>query len=192
MKSIKENVQTKYEINKSVFIACLYKIRNKDDINKHLIDIKNIYKNATHYCYAYIFGNEKKAFDDKEPKGTAGNPIIEVLDKNNLNYILCIIVRYFGGIKLGSGGLIRAYSKSTSLAISESKIIDLIDGYEIEFYCNYQEQPAIEKILEKFNYKKEYDTAIKFTAYVNDKIINEFDKRNIKYNIIKKDKIELE
>ena len=111
MFTIKENLENKIIINKSIFITKLIKIKNVNDFNEKMKEIKNEYKYATHYCYAYIIDNYKKESDDGEPKGTAGIPIIETLDKFKLNYVLCVVIRYFGGIKLGAGGLIRAYRK---------------------------------------------------------------------------------
>ena len=119
MKTILNNYVSELEINKSRFITLLYKVDNIDLIKEKLDLVKDLYKDATHYCYAYIIDNNKKSSDDGEPGGTAGVPIMEVLLKNDLNYVLCVVVRYFGGIKLGAGGLVRAYTKTTSLAVSQ-------------------------------------------------------------------------
>ena len=109
MKVIKENVFNKLEINKSIFYTDLIKVYNKDEVIIELNKIKEKYKDATHYCYAYIIDDIKKSSDDGEPGGTAGVPIMETLNNKELNYILCVVTRYFGGIKLGAGGLFRAY-----------------------------------------------------------------------------------
>ena len=122
MKTIKENVINKIEINKSIFITELIKVKEKEEITKYLDEIKNKYKDATHYCYAYIIDDNKKSSDDGEPGGTAGVPIMDTLNKADLNYILCVVIRYFGGIKLGAGGLVRAYRKSVSEALSKASI----------------------------------------------------------------------
>ena len=124
-------------INKSRFIALLYPLNNIDAFSKYLAITKEKYPNATHYCYAYIFDNFKKMSDDKEPSGTAGKVILNVLEKKNLNFILCIVVRYFGGIKLGSGGLIRAYSNSCIDALKKASIISLEQGYKIVITFTY-------------------------------------------------------
>ena len=87
-------------INKSRFITLIYNVNSKDDVNNILNKIKCDYPNATHYVYAYIIDGIMYATDDKEPSGTAGKPILNVLVRNNLNHILCVVVRYFGGIKL--------------------------------------------------------------------------------------------
>ena len=116
MKTIEDYCST-IIINKSKFICELIYINNENEIIKRLNTIKNKYKDATHYCYAYICDNVKRFNDDGEPGGTAGMPILNVLENNNLNHVLCVVIRYFGGIKLGAGGLVRAYSDVTLQAI---------------------------------------------------------------------------
>ena len=147
MFTIKENLENKIIINKSIFITKLIKIKNVNDFNEKMKEIKNEYKYATHYCYAYIIDNYKKESDDGEPKGTAGIPIMETLDKFKLNYVLCVVIRYFGGIKLGAGGLIRAYRKSVSnvLNSNKEKIIELIDGCILRISISYNQQKKIGK-----------------------------------------------
>ena len=123
MKTIEDSNYT-IVINKSKFICELLYINNQDEIDSKLKDIKHKYKGATHYCYAYIYDNNKRFNDDGEPGGTAGMPILNVLENNNLNHVLCVVIRYFGGIKLGAGGLVRAYTKSASEVI---KLVNLIE-----------------------------------------------------------------
>lgn len=108
-----------YEIKKSKFVGSLYNITSAEDVNNILQEIKKEHKKAKHITYAYRLSVpfQEKAFDDGEPSGTAGKPILNVLQKNNINNCLLIVVRYFGGIKLGAGGLLRAYSKTASETI---------------------------------------------------------------------------
>ncbi len=108
------------EINKSRFIY--YRVDgSKSDFDSALLQIRVAHKKATHVCYAYSFLSpfEEKACDDGEPKGTAGAPILSVIQKKKLTNVGVIVVRYFGGIKLGAGGLVRAYTKACSLALGE-------------------------------------------------------------------------
>lgn len=107
-------IENEIIIKKSKFIAKLYKINNLNEIDNVINDLKKEYKKATHICYAYIINGQEKAVDDGEPSGTAGKPILNVLQKRKLNEILVVVIRYFGGIKLGAGGLVRAYTKSAS------------------------------------------------------------------------------
>ena len=155
MKSIKENIVNKIEINKSIFITELIKVNEKDEISKNLDEIKNKYKDATHYCYAYIIDDLKKSSDDGEPGGTAGVPIMDTLNKMDLNYILCVVIRYFGGIKLGAGGLVKENKKSVTEALTKVELNDLINGYEIILETSYDKQKELDYLL-KDNYKKEY------------------------------------
>jgi len=161
------------EIKKSRFISVLKKVKDITEIDKILSDLKEEYKDATHYCYAYIINDKKKSSDDNEPGGTAGLPILQALEKNNLNYVLCVVIRYFGGIKLGAGGLIRAYSKATSEAIKNSDKIELIKGLEIKFTTNYEEQKRIDYLLKDYQFTKEYGTSITYNALIpEDDLIN--------------------
>ena len=97
------------EIKKSKFIAYYYQIDTIEEVKEILENLKKEHKKARHIPYAYKIDNNIKKSDDKEPSGTSGMPILNIIEKNNLNHTLIAIVRYFGGIKLGSGGLIRAY-----------------------------------------------------------------------------------
>lgn len=109
--------QKTLEIKKSKFVAYLFELESQVDIESNLKMLKKEHKKATHICYAYIYNKEcnlVKANDDGEPSGTAGRPILNVLEKKNLKNVMVCVVRYFGGIKLGAGGLVRAYTKSAS------------------------------------------------------------------------------
>lgn len=108
------------EIKKSKFIGYVYKVDNFSDIKNILDTLKVEHRKASHICYAYkLIGDNytEKAFDDGEPNGTAGKPILNVINKQNLSNIMIVVVRYFGGIKLGAGGLVRAYTKAASHAL---------------------------------------------------------------------------
>lgn len=183
MKTIKENIVNKIIINKSTFIACLIKIKNKDEVKSIIDDLKKEYKDATHYCYGYIVNNEYGMNDDGEPSGTAGLPILDLLKKKELDYILCVVIRYFGGIKLGAGGLVRAYRKSVLEAIKKANVIELINGYYIELEESYDKQREIEYLLDN-NYEKEYNELIKYKIYCDKETYDKL----LKYNItIKKE-----
>lgn len=162
MQTIKENFVDKYEIKQSKFITLLYKINSIDDINMYLQEVKNNYKDATHYCYAYKFNGSQKFSDDGEPGGTAGLPIVEVLNKKDINNVLCIVVRYFGGIKLGAGGLVRAYTKAVCNAIDKCQIIILDKGYLIRINLNYDEQKKYDYLFKDKIIKKEFNNQITY------------------------------
>lgn len=107
------------EIKKSKFMAFYYKVDTVEEVNEILNIIKKEHKKARHIPYCYKIGNIIKKSDDKEPSNTAGTPILNIIEKNNLDNCIILIVRYFGGIKLGAGGLIRAYSNSTKEVIKK-------------------------------------------------------------------------
>ena len=153
---IKDNVKNEIIINKSKFITYLYKINNKEEFFNLLNNLKTIYKDATHICYCYIINSDIKFNDDKEPSGSAGLPIYEVLKKNNLNYIACFVIRYFGGIKLGGSGLIRAYSNSVSLCLKNTELIEYKKTFKIEINIPYSKTSIIENIINKDNIIEKY------------------------------------
>ena len=191
LKTIKENTISKYEINKSIFICCLYKINSIDEVKTYLEETKNNFKDATHYTYAYIIDEARKSSDDGEPGGTAGVPIMEVLLKHELNYVLCIVIRYFGGIKLGTGGLVRAYRKSACIGIDNSTLLNLVDGYKIEITASYEEQKNIEKLIKNYTFSKTYTDIVKYELNIKQDDINILNSKNINYKILKTLKIEL-
>ena len=136
--------------------------------------IKEKYPKATHYCYAYIYNDIKKSSDDGEPSNTAGSPMLNVLEKENLNNILAVTVRYFGGIKLGAGGLIRAYTKSLTESLKEAEFINLIKGYKIKLIFDYNNEKQINYILGNSKIiEKEYDEKITYITLIEeDKLSN--------------------
>lgn len=109
--------EIRLEIKKSKFIGLYYKVNSKAEIEEILKNLKKEHKKARHMPYAYKIDNIIKKSDDKEPSNTAGTPIYNIIEKNNLNNSLIVIIRYFGGIKLGAGGLIRAYGNTAKEVI---------------------------------------------------------------------------
>ncbi len=170
MKSVKQNKNT-IIIKNSKFICLLYKIQTKEEINILLEQAHQEYPNATHYCYAYILDNQKLATDDGEPANTAGIPILQVLEKNRLNYVLCIVVRYFGKIKLGAGGLVRAYTKSVVECLKEH-IIELKEGFYISITFDYNVLKKVDYILKENSIlKKSFQEKITYHLYTTTDII---------------------
>lgn len=166
MKTIEDSNYT-IVINKSKFICELLYINNQDEIDSKLKDIKHKYKGATHYCYAYIYDNNKRFNDDGEPGGTAGMPILNVLENNNLNHVLCVVIRYFGGIKLGAGGLVRAYTKSVTSCLENTKIIDKKECQLIKITFSYDKVKIIDKIINKNILLKEFENNITYTIAIS-------------------------
>ena len=147
MKTIIDNYQNEIIIKNSRFITLLFKFYDNDDLSKFIEIAKKEYPKATHYTYAYITESYKKSSDDGEPGGTAGVPMLSLLEKENLINVLAITIRYFGGIKLGAGGLVRAYSKSVRDAILEDNLCEVVDGYEVEITTTYDKQKDLDYLL---------------------------------------------
>ena len=169
-------------INKSKFIGIIKKISSKEEISKILDEIKKQYPDATHICYAYLLPNSEKYSDDGEPDGTAGLPILNVLKRNNLNYLIAIVIRYFGGIKLGSNGLIRAYSNTISSLINNN-IKEAETGYLIKIEENYTNSDKLEYLLkDDVIVNKDYQDKIIIHALVKKKTLENLS--NVNYQII--------
>ena len=163
MFTIKNNVKNEIIINKSKFITYLYKIENEDGAKDIINYLKKEYKDATHHCYAYVTDNIKRFSDDKEPSGTAGMPILNVIESNNLNNVLVVVIRYFGGIKLGAGGLLRAYTNSVSNALKLTDIIPFIKETKFMITFNYDNLTNVDYILKDYQITyKEYDENITY------------------------------
>ena len=184
---IKDNVENTIVIQKSEFITRLFRVNNIDEVNQILIDIRKKHYDAKHNCYAYILGENQeiqKASDDGEPQKTAGFPMLDVLKKNNLTNILAITTRYFGGVLLGSGGLIRAYSSSVSEALKKASFCDM--KLQAKF-CLTISYTAYNTLLKVFNYITIIDTSFQsdiiLTLAMDKDKVDEFKKDLYKYNI---------
>lgn len=190
MYTVNKNTENEIEIKKSKFISKIYKIYNLEEVREILQNLKKEYKDATHYCYAYIINENKKSSDDNEPSGTAGIPILQALEKNNLNYVLCVVIRYFGGIKLGAGGLVRAYTKSVTEGLKLCQKYELIPGYKIEINIPYDEQKKLDYIVKEYNVDKKFDNNITYHILIPKKdfnILTEFNPKIIKEIQIEKE-----
>lgn len=178
MLSIKRNTNT-FIIKKSKFIVNTYNVFTEEEALNIINEIKSNYKDAKHNCYAYIIDNIERFNDDGEPSGTAGIPIFNVLEKNNINYGLIIITRYFGGIKLGSNGLIRAYSRCAKDSIDK---VELLEGKTIEIEFDYKDEKHINSIIKKEDIiDSSYNEKIKYIANVLNVDLTKLDN----YKIIK-------
>lgn len=151
--TIKGEIEASITEKKSKFICHIYHVESSDEAEKKLDEIKKKYHDARHNCYAYkiLDGDVSKASDDGEPSGTAGVPMLNILNGNNLSNILVVVTRYFGGILLGTGGLVRAYSLATTTAIEEAKIVSQNLGLEAEFYVGYKELEEVKYHLKNRN-----------------------------------------
>lgn len=189
MNTIDKEVQTEYVVQKSHFITYLFKIYNEEEIKQKLETIKHVYKDATHYCYAYIIDTVKRFSDDGEPGGTAGIPILHVLEMHDCNHILAIVIRYFGGIKLGAGGLVRAYTKAVTDAFLQTKIKQEISSISLKIVFRYDNVKKIDFLLKNyFIVEKIFNENIIYIIQLpindKDKVINCLQPSIISYTVL--------
>ena len=146
---LEKNTTAEIIEKKSRFIANLFYVETPQEAENKIKQIKKKYYDAKHNCFAYITLNEneiqKKCSDDGEPSGTAGAPMLEILEKQSIYNVVVIVTRYFGGILLGTGGLVRAYSDSLKEAIKKSTLVEQEPGYEAKIKLTYAD-------FEKFKY----------------------------------------
>lgn len=183
MFSIKNNNIYEEIVKKSKFISLIFRVYTKEEVNSILEDTKKKYPNATHYCYGYVINNDIKSSDDNEPLHTAGLPILKSINNNNLNYVLIIIVRYFGGIKLGIGPLTRTYAKMARDVIKKDNIIKLEKGYDITVIFNYDNINEIDYLLSNCNIiNKIFNDNITYNVYVDSTTLDNLSKYKVIVN----------
>ncbi len=139
-----------YEVNKSKFLAHVSHVETEEAARDFVQMIRKKYFDATHNCSAWVLGergDKQKSNDDGEPGGTAGNPILEAIKKNELTNCAIVVTRYFGGIKLGAGGLIRAYSHTAALGIAAAKIVQITLFKKISLTLEYNFLAIVENYL---------------------------------------------
>lgn len=190
MKTISKKITNELIIKNSKFITIIYPITSIENIQGLIDETKLVYPKATHYCYAYIIDDIKRSSDDKEPSGTAGTPMLNVLEKESYTNILVITVRYFGGIKLGAGGLVRAYSKSVKEALNIATTINLELGYRVQITASYSKQKELEYLLRNaLIIRKEYQENIEYEVLISKdsiQVLNNFDCQILKEEFIPK------
>lgn len=185
MKTIERNLTKERIVQKSRFITLLIRVYHKEDVRKAIADAKEKYPAATHYTYAYVLDTDMHASDDGEPSGTAGNPILNVLIKQDLHFLLAIVIRYFGGIKLGAGGLVRAYSGSIRNTLDEARIIELEPGYVIKIQYDYQDSKRMNQLLENLEItEKTFTESIEVVVQGNQLDIKNLQENNVNYEVI--------
>lgn len=198
-RTIKHNTCEEIVEKKSRFIANLIYIENEEQAQDKIKEIKKKYYDARHNCYAYrvVEGDSiiQRSSDDGEPSGTAGAPMLNILEKNEIANVIVIVTRYFGGILLGTGGLVKAYSEATQKSIENNQIIEKENGYEVRISSPYENIKKIEYFLKTNNItilNKEFldNVNIIVELSIDDykKITQEFPKnviRNLEINIEK-------
>lgn len=176
MYSIKEETHAELIIKHSRFLTYASPVFSKDEAKAYLNTIKKAHPDANHHCFAYILeddGTIQKAEDDGEPSKTAGMPILETLKKNDMSYIIVVVTRYFGGVKLGAGGLIRAYGKSTSAVLEKAIKTSPTTLIYIKVSVNYDMIGAAEHELETLtsSIERTYDDKAHFTVTLKEEAV---------------------
>ena len=184
-RTIKEDGQVQEEIKKSRFICHAKRVYSEEEARDFITAIKKEHYKATHNCSAFIIGERseiKRTSDDGEPSGTAGIPMLGVLENHNLTNVCMVVTRYFGGIKLGAGGLIRAYASSVALAVKEIGIIEIKEQAGIAIQMSYAQYQEYSNFLKEHNLM-ELDT--NFTDQIDTMIyVDREEKENIKATLV--------
>ena len=171
---IQSSVVFKQTINRSEFICLLHRCFTIEQAKAYVAKAKQDYPQATHYCYAYLLDHHQysKSNDDGEPAGTAGSPILQTLLKNDVDNIIAIVIRYYGGIKLGAGGLIRAYGSSCAQALQHAifTTFESVHFYQIE--VNYEMIGKVNHIVESNGMTIENTTYDQHVVYTISTILN--------------------
>lgn len=158
------------KVKGSKFIATVLHVCDKEQAEEKYLEIKKKYYNATHNCFAYkIDENVHRYSDDGEPSGTAGKPILQALEGKDLNQVLCVVTRYYGGTKLGTGGLIRAYSEAANSAINSLQIRKLMHTDQFILNFSYELENLVRILLSDVNgtiLKSDYSDKIKMEIAV--------------------------
>jgi len=173
MKIVKDEVINEIIIEKSRFITYLKRVDNIDEANDYLSLIKKKHYDATHHCVALIIGDVMRSNDNGEPSGTAGVPILDVLKKNDINNTICVVVRYFGGIKLGAGGLVRAYSTSCSEALKKATFTTIKEYKRYELIIDYPTYNQIIYLIKNNIVKNDFTHNITLIIDIDDESILE-------------------
>ena len=188
--TINENIESEITVKKSKFICNLIKIETQEEAEEQIKKIKKKYYDARHNCVAYrVQENDtivEKASDDGEPSGTAGGPMLNILQKNNLCNVLVVVTRYFGGILLGTGGLVRAYSDSMQNALELTEKVEKCTGIEFEAELEYNNLETFKYYCRKNNinivniqYENTIICKIQLEENTKSKLINDSETKNI-------------
>ena len=179
--TIKENSYDEFVEKKSTFITHLVRVTSEEEAREFIQKMKKKHYDATHVCSCYVVGDNNeitRANDDGEPSGTAGAPMLDVLVKNEIKNVCATVIRYFGGTKLGTGGLVRAYGGGVINALKNATLVERKDALEIRLELDYSLNGKIEYEIEKTNFivnnNLEYTDKIIYTIYVMEEDYDSF------------------
>ena len=172
--------EAEFIINKSRFIGFANHIKTEEEALDFIEEISTKHRDATHNVYAYVVGensNIQRFSDDGEPSGTAGIPALEVIKKEDLRNVVVVVTRYFGGIHLGAGGLIRAYTKGAKIGLDAAKIVDMVVHQELGIKVDYNLYGKIENFLLANEYivdEVTFDTSVNISIFVDREELDRF------------------
>ena len=178
--TIKENSYDEFVEKKSTFITHLVRVTSEEEAREFIQKMKKKHYDASHVCSCYVVGDNNeitRANDDGEPSGTAGAPMLDVLVKNEIKNVCATVIRYFGGTKLGTGGLVRAYGGGVINALKNATLVERKDALEIRLELDYSLNGKIEYEIEKTNFivnNLEYTDKIIYTIYVMEEDYDSF------------------
>lgn len=181
MKKLVKSEEGIYIEKKSKFICHLFNVTSADEVTEIIKAEKKKYYDAKHHCYAYVMGDDGsdiKCSDDGEPSGTAGRPMLDILQKEGLTDILCVVTRYFGGTLLGTGGLVRAYSAALKDAIDKSAFKNETEAVIVKYKYGYNFDARISSYLRDKDIKvleSEYSDAVEITIVLEKEMYSAVD-----------------
>jgi len=176
------------EIKKSHFIAIAKKIDSRKEALNFISEVKALYSDARHHCWAYLLGDPVNSTncgsnDDGEPSGTAGRPILSQINYNNIGNIIVVVVRFFGGVKLGVGGLVRAYREVTQKVLKVIEVEEYISRVEIYIVCPFSKENNLRKVISSFKgevLEMSYSTNVRMTVTLPEDFLTQL-KQEINY-----------
>lgn len=205
-KTIKQNTTAEIVEKKSRFIASIFYVESIEEAEEKIRKVKKKYNDARHNCFAYAIeiqgdGVAVKYNDDGEPAGTAGAPILKMILEKGISNILIVVTRYFGGILLGTGGLVRAYTDAAKQAIEKTDIVEKTRGYQAKIQIEYNGIEALKYYLKKnhilitnIEYSDIIEVEIEINKELSDKFSNNYNNSNFKmisYKTVKEKFVEI-
>jgi uncharacterized YigZ family protein len=181
--TLKHDSEGLYKEKGSKFLSFAFPVSNEDEVKEKLDLLRKKYFDARHHCYAYVLGKDKEIFranDDGEPNHSAGDPILGQIRSTQLTNALIVVVRYFGGVKLGVGGLISAYKAAAAEAISNNIIIEAIVKNKVKLQFDYLSMNDVMKIIKDYNLEitnQQFDNDCKISLLVREGLMGEINSK---------------
>jgi len=177
--TIEDSGRAETKVKGSRFIATASHATTKDEATAILDTIKAEFHDATHNCYAYRLGADGlifRAADDGEPAGSAGKPMLFIINKHDLSDVIVVVTRYFGGTKLGVGGLARAYTDAANLALEQCLRKTIYKTQPVKVFCTYEDLSAVKKLVDEFavTFTENYHDSIEIIAQIRKSQVEEF------------------